>query len=84
MRNARSLGELLEAHPLHTLPDYCQGTLTLGEMKAAKEKRELAAEMARAAFALEAARARFDRNHTTEAALDVRNCAQYLLGLERA
>ena len=73
-----SLGECLAAFPL---PPRRPGELTLGEMKEIKRKRELAADMARAAFALDAAKARFDREPTTENQLDVRNCAEWLLRL---
>ena len=72
-----SLGECLAKWPVDTTAPG-RG-LTLGEMKEIKRRRELAADMARAAFALDAAKARFDREPTVENQVDVRTCAEWLL-----
>ena len=72
-----SLGECLDAFALPAP----QG-LTLGEMKAIKAQRQIAADIARAAFALDSAKARFDREPTTEHQDDMFACARWLLRCE--
>jgi hypothetical protein len=79
MSNApHSLGECID---VFGLPSARTGSLTGAELRAIKEKRELAADIARAAFALDAAKARFDRELTTEAQDHMFECARWLLRL---